>query len=110
MARSESLSSTRSTVAGEELLILPEPSSRHAGAARFLLDGGNLLCLTVDVPLDALELGEVLLPVLFERRLLVGIVAIDDLSGQGVDAALQRVEKHLAAIDRVLGRVIAVLP
>jgi len=48
MARSESLSSTRRTVAGTDVFTLAQPSWRYAGLACFILNVGNRFRLLVN--------------------------------------------------------------
>ena len=77
-----------------------QPARRDAGLARFFLDVGDGLGLLGDFFLHAIELGDRALPLELELRALRRVVAVDEVGGERVDPALQRVGENLAALER----------
>src|SRR3954469_3813709 len=76
---------------------LAEPTGRDAALARFFFDVDDVLLGLLDFAGHPLELGECFLPIVGNLRALIGIVAIDDIGGERVDAALERFGEGLGA-------------
>src|SRR6187402_3498948 len=116
MARNESLSSTSRIVPAAVTTALtgqlqargdaelddrsPEPTRRNAGFARLFFDIGDGFGLLDDFLVHTIELGHRALARQFELRALRGIVAIDEIGRERIDAALQGVGEDAAAPER----------
>ena len=74
------------------------------GSASLFFDVSDFLLQVDDVRLDALELGDRLLPVLADSCPLIRIVAARELGRQAVDAHLQRVEQNFVSM-KLLARL-----
>ena len=81
-----------------------EPAWRDALSASLFFDVSDFLLQVDDVRLDALELGDRLLPVLADACPLIRIVTARELARQAVDAHLQRVEQNFVSM-KLLARL-----
>src|SRR5258706_5943967 len=76
---------------------------RHACTPRLFLNIADLLLELQRLFLHAIELGERLLPIIGDLSPLCRIVAVHEVGRERVDPALQRVLKHLRALEARAG-------
>src|SRR5688572_16323010 len=97
MPRNESLSSTRRTGKAK----LPDPAGRNSRLPRLGLDVRDFLLVSRDFSLDAIELGERLLPLgghhIASRR----VVDVHEVSRQNVNPALKGLSENLRTRQRL---------
>src|SRR4051812_35795574 len=74
-----------------------EPTGRDAALARFFFDVDDVLLGLLDFAGHPLELGECFLAIVGNLRALIRVVAIDDIGGERVNAALERFSEGLGA-------------
>src|SRR5262245_44937038 len=113
MARSESLSSTsriggsagdtgRGLIPSPGGAGSPQPAGRNASAPRFfeqVLDG---FLVVRNRLLEAIELGDRLASIPLDHVLLRRVVAVHEIGGQRVDAAVQGIGVRLIALELLL--------